>query len=79
MAVTTLDAGNGWQERLAEDKQGFALRELRDYLSVKQAELRRQLDIGSSPADYAVYQKLLAAIEAADSAAVTFWEKDNKA
>jgi hypothetical protein len=76
--VTTLKEPEGWQERLAADKQGGVLRELRDYLAGKQAELRRLLDVGGSPEDYAVHQKLLAAVEAADSAAVAFWEKCNK-
>jgi len=68
----------GWQERLTTDKQGNALRELRDYLAGKQAELRRLLDAGSSPEEYELHQKLLAAVEAADSAALAFWEKCNK-
>jgi transposase-like protein len=68
----------GWQERLAADKQGSALRELRDYLAAKQAELRRLLDAGSSPEEYELRQKLLAAMEAADSAALAFWENYNK-
>ena len=77
-AVTTSQAPEGWQERLAADSQGGALRELRDHLAGKQAELRRLLDVGGSPEDYVVNQKLLAAVEAADSAAVAFWEKCNK-
>jgi hypothetical protein len=75
---TTLKQLDGWQERLSADKQGVALRELRDYLAGKQAELRRLLDAGSSPEDYEVHQKLLAAVEAADAASTTFWEKHNK-
>lgn len=77
-AVTTFEQAEGWQERLAGDKQGGALRELRDYLANKRAELRRLLDIGSSPEEYALHQKLLAAVEAAESAAIAFWEKHNK-
>ena len=76
--ATPLGQIGGWQERLAADKQGAALRELRDYLAGKQAELRRLLDAGSSPEEYELRQKLLAAVEAADSAALTFWEKHNK-
>jgi hypothetical protein len=68
----------GWQERLAADKQGSALRELRDYLAGKHGELRRLLDAGASPEEYELYKKLLAAVEAADSAALAFWEKHNK-
>jgi transposase-like protein len=67
-----------WQERLTTDKQGSALRELRDHLASKQAELRRMLNAGTSPEEYGLQQKLLAAVEAADSAALTFWEKYNK-
>jgi DNA-binding transcriptional regulator YiaG len=67
-----------WQERLATDKQGSALRELRDYLSVKQGELRRLLDAGTDPETFELHQKLLAAVVAADSAALAFWEKHNK-
>ena len=68
----------GWQERLANDGQGISLRELRDYLIGRQTELRRLLDAGSEPEEYALRQKLLSAVEAADMAAVTFWEKFNK-
>jgi hypothetical protein len=76
--VTTQQAPEGWRERLAADTQGGALRELRDYLAGKQAELRRLLDVGSSPEDYGLHQKLLAAVEAADGAALAFWERYNK-
>ena len=68
----------GWQERLTSDKQGSALRELRDYLAGKRADLRRLLDAGGSPEEYNLRQKLLAAVDAADSAALAFWEKYNK-
>ena len=68
----------GWQERLTTDKQGSALRELRDYLAGRQAELRRLLDAEANQKEYALRQKLLAAVEAADSAALVFWEKYNK-
>ena len=68
-----------WQERLSNDKQGAALRELRDYLAGRQAELRRLLDAGSEPEKYALHEKLLAAVVAADGAALAFWEKYNKA
>jgi hypothetical protein len=76
--VTTPKEPEGWRERLAADKQGGALRELRDYLAGKQAELRRLLDVGGSPEDYGLHRKLLAAVEAADSAALAFWEQCNK-
>ena len=75
---TTQEQMDGWQERLSSDKQGVALRELRDYLAGRQAELRRLLDAGSRPEEYSLNQKLLAAVEAADSAAQVFWEKHNK-
>ena len=68
----------GWQERLTSDAQGHALRELGDYLAGKQAELRRLLDAGSSPEEYETRQKLLAAVEAAQAAALAFWEKHHK-
>jgi len=67
-----------WQERLAADKQGRALRELGDYLAAKQAELRRLLDDEASPEEYELRQKLLAAVAAAGSAALAFWERHNK-
>jgi hypothetical protein len=73
--MNTIDS---WQERLCSDKKGVALRELRDYLAGKQAELRSLLDAGSEPEKYASHQKLLAAVEAADSAALAYWEKHNK-
>ena len=76
--MTTLEQPGSWQERLALDKHGSALRELRDYLAAKQAELRYLLDAGSSPEEYKLRQKLLASVEAADSAALAFWEKHNK-
>ena len=76
--TTPLEHGASWQERLAADKQGSALRELRDYLAGKRGELRCLLDAGSSPEEYELNTKLLAAVEAADSAALTFWEKNNK-
>jgi hypothetical protein len=76
--ATTPQESEGWRERLEADRQGGALRELRDYLAGKQAELRRLLDVGSSPEDYGLHQKFLAAMEAADSAAVAFWEQYNK-
>ena len=75
--ATTAKQFEGWQERLASDKQGIALRELRDYLAGRQAELRRLLDIEAGPEEYVLRQKLLAAVEAADSAALVFWEKHN--
>ena len=75
---TTLKELESWQERLAMDKQGASLRELRDYLAGKQAELRRLFDAGVGPEEYGQYQKLLAAVEAADVAALAFWEKHNK-
>lgn len=67
-----------WQERLSEDRQGGALRELRDQLAGMRAELRRRLDAGAAPDEFALAEKLLAAVEAADSAALTFWDKYNK-
>jgi len=76
--ATTSEQRDGWQERLATDKQGNALRELRDYLAGKQRGLRRLLDAGSDPETYDLHNKLLAAVEAADSAALAFWEKCNK-
>jgi hypothetical protein len=76
--TTALEQLEGWQERLAADKQGSALRELRDCLTGKQAGLRRLLDAGGTPEEYELRQKLLAAVEAADNAAVAFWEKHNK-
>jgi len=74
----TQEQPESWRDRLAADTQGSALRELRDFLAGKQAELHRLLDAGSSPDVFALHQKLLAAAEAADNAAVTFWEKHNK-
>ena len=68
----------GWQERLATDKQGNALRALRDYLAEKQGVLRSLLDAGVSPEAYELHQKLLKAVEAADSAALAFWDKHNR-
>ena len=76
--VTTAEQIGGWQERLSTDKQGAALRELRDYLAGIQAELHRLLDIGSAPEEYSLHQKLLVAVEAADGAVLAFWEKCNK-
>ena len=76
--ATTSEQREGWQERLTADKQGNALRELRDYLAEKQGELRRLLDAGSAQETYELHKKLLAAMEAADSAALAFWEKCNK-
>ncbi|MDR0466353.1 MAG: hypothetical protein LBH94_03240 [Deltaproteobacteria bacterium] len=76
--ATALEEFEGWQERLTADKQGAALRELRDYLADKRAELRRLLDAGTSPEEFRLNQKLLAAVEAADGAAQVFWEKHNK-
>ena len=76
--ATTMNQIEGWQERLAEDEQGVTLRELRDYLAVKQAELRRLLDAEASQEEYELNQKFLAAVEAADIAALAFWEKHNK-
>jgi len=55
--ATTMNQIEGWQERLAEDEQGVALRELRDYLAVKQAELRRLLDAEARQEEYALNQK----------------------
>ena len=75
--ATTAKQFEGWQERLASDKQGIVLRELRDYLAGRQAELRRLLDVEAGPEEYVLRQKLLAAVEAADSAALAFWEKHN--
>ena len=76
--ATTAKQVEGWQERLSNDRQGTVLRELRDYLIGRQTELRRLLDAGSEPEEYALHQKLLAAVEAADMAALAFWEKYNK-
>jgi hypothetical protein len=76
--ATSTDTREGWQERLTTDKQGNALRELRDHLAGKQGELRRLLDAGTDPETYDLHNKLLAAVEAADSAALAFWEKCNK-
>ncbi|MCL2029114.1 MAG: hypothetical protein FWG97_01665 [Deltaproteobacteria bacterium] len=76
--AATTEQVESWQERLAADRQGGALRELRDYLAEKQGELRRLLDAGADPETYELYQKFLAAVEAADGAALAFWEKHNK-
>ena len=76
--AATPEHHESWQERLAADKAGAALRELRDYLAEKKGALRRLLEAGADPETYELHQKLLAAMEAADSAAVAFWEKYNK-
>jgi hypothetical protein len=67
-----------WQEQLAADPGGLALGRLRDHLAGRRADLRRNMDAGALPEDYAVTEKLLAAVEAAEIAAVAYWEKFNK-
>ena len=76
--AATTEQAESWQERLATDRQGGALRELRDYLAEKQGELRRFLDAGTDQETYELHQKFLTAVEAADKAALTFWERHNK-
>ncbi|MDR2488967.1 MAG: hypothetical protein LBD42_05705 [Desulfovibrio sp.] len=67
-----------WQDRLAADGRGDALRELLGYLAEKRAELRRALDAGASPEEFPVHEGLLAAVDAAENAALAFWDKHNK-
>ena len=69
---------DGWQDRLAADRQGSALRGLRDYLAGRRADLRRLLDGEATPEEFSLYEKLMAAVDAAEKAAVSLWEKHNK-
>jgi hypothetical protein len=69
---------DSWQDRLAADNQGDALREMLGYLAEKRTELRRVMDAGLDPKDFAVHEGLLAAVDAAEQAALAFWEKHNK-
>ena len=63
---------------MAADGRGDALRELLGYLAEKRTELRRALDAGISPEEFAVHEGLLAAVDAAESAALAFWDKYHK-
>jgi hypothetical protein len=69
---------DGLQERLAADRQGIALRGLRDHLAGKRAHLRRLLDDGAAPEEFSLYENLMEAVDAAEKAALAFWEKHNK-
>jgi hypothetical protein len=69
---------SSWQDRLAADSGGAVLAGLRQELSGKRAELRRRMDAGLLPAEYSTAEKLLAALDAAESAVVSYWEKFNK-
>ena len=68
----------GWPDCLARDGQGEALRRLRDHLASKRAYLRARLDGGVAPEEFALGEKLLAALDAADAVALVIWEKHNK-
>ncbi|MDR1946213.1 MAG: hypothetical protein LBQ51_03495 [Desulfovibrio sp.] len=67
-----------WQEKLAADSDGSALKSLREQLARDRAVLRRDMDSGASPEAYAVSAKLAAAVDAAESAATAYWEKYNR-
>jgi hypothetical protein len=68
----------GWQEQLAADPGGAALSGLRRELSVKKVELRRRMDVGLLPEEYSTAEKLLTALDAAESAVVSYWTKFNE-
>ncbi|MDR2504442.1 MAG: hypothetical protein LBD82_08715 [Deltaproteobacteria bacterium] len=68
----------GWPDCLAGDRQGEALRRLRDILAAKRARLRDRLAAGVAPEEFALGEKLLAALDAADAAALVIWEEHNK-
>ncbi|MDR2051352.1 MAG: hypothetical protein LBQ63_06240 [Deltaproteobacteria bacterium] len=67
-----------WQEKLAADRNSSALKVLLGKLTSMREKLRRFMDAGCPPEEYAVAEKLLAAVEAAESAATAYWERHNK-
>jgi hypothetical protein len=67
-----------WQDKLAADRDSAALKLLLEKLASIRTRLRRITDAGCPPEEYAVAEKLLEAVEAAESAALTYWERHNK-
>jgi hypothetical protein len=66
------------QDELASDASGMILKSVRDKLAEMRATLRRLKDAGAAPQEYAVAEKLLAAVDAAEEVDLAFWEKHNK-
>jgi hypothetical protein len=75
MATT---ASADWQEKLAADPDSVFLKSLLDKLTGMKAKLRRFMDAGAPPAEYAAAEKLLGSVNAAENAAIAYWEKHNK-